>query len=220
MLTALANRIAEIRMPRVPTALLYSKKIGFLLGIFFAWAWGTFSYIHLLKFQASSDWSYLLFFVAETLAAVFFLVRSEPVTVSDDPVDWILAISATFAPFLMTPATWGIFPQAKLLVIAGSGLQIAGLISLNRSLALVPAKRELKTAGMYGLVRHPLYASYLLSYTGYALANTSLSNIFISAMGLGLLLFRLQREEKHLAQDVQYRAYMQRVKYRVIPLIY
>ena len=39
------------------------------------------------------------------------------------------------------------------------------------------ARRQLKTSGLYRLVRHPLYASYLLSYLGYVLANTNLRNV-------------------------------------------
>lgn len=201
-----------------PISTVSSKHV--FLGSLLAFAWGMFSYAHLLGFRATGDFTYLLFCAAETLAAVLFLVRSEAVTVSRAALDWMLAISATFAPFLFTPAAWGILPQAKLLLVLGSSVQIVGLLSLNRSFGLVPAKREIKTTGLYKIVRHPLYASYFVSFTGYVLANTSIANLVVYASVISLLFFRLLREEKHLALDLEYRAYMQRVRYRLVPLIF
>lgn len=205
---------------KISTDVFRSKQTNLFVGILLAWAWGMFSYAHILGFQKTGDWTYLLFFTSETLVAVLFLVRSEPVTVSVDPIDWVLAISATFAPFFLGPAAWGILPEAKLMLVAGATIQIAGLISLNRSFGLVAAKREIKTAGMYRIVRHPLYASYLLSFTGYVLANTSMTNLTVYVVTILLLFFRLLQEERHLALDVQYRAYMSQVRYRVIPFVF
>ena len=73
---------------------------------------------------------------------------------------------------------------------------------------------------MYRIVRHPLYASYFVSFSGYVLANTSIANLVVYVTRSVLLFFRLLREEKHLALDPEYRAYMRRVKYRIVPLIF
>ena len=73
---------------------------------------------------------------------------------------------------------------------------------------------------MYRFIRHPLYASYLLSFTGYVLANSSFSNLMVYTITMILLFFRLHREEKHLSLDQKYRDYMKRVRYRVIPLVF
>jgi protein-S-isoprenylcysteine O-methyltransferase Ste14 len=197
-----------------------AKHAPLLLGIFLALGWGLFSYSHLIIFQATGDWTYLLFCAAETLTAVLFLVRAEAVSVSHSPLDWILAIGATFMPFLFVPSSWGVLPQAKFLLVAGISVQIAGLMSLNRSFAVVPATREIKTAGMYRLVRHPLYASYFIALTGYVLANTSTVNIGVYITEISLQFFRLFREEKHLSMDLAYFAYMKRVKYRIVPYIF
>ena len=200
--------------------LLNSKKLNLIIGILLAFAWGIFSYVHILGFQQTGDWSYLLFCATETLVAFFFLIRTEPNTISTDLIDWGLAICATFSPFFFTPAAWGILPEAKLMMAVGSTIQIAGLISLNRSFGLVAANREIKTAGMYRVIRHPLYASYFLSFTGYLLANSSFSNLMVYTTTMVLLFFRLLREEKHLSLDKKYRDYMKQVPYRVIPLIF
>jgi protein-S-isoprenylcysteine O-methyltransferase Ste14 len=94
------------------------------------------------------------------------------------------------------------------------------MVSLNRSFAIVPANREIKTAGMYRFVRHPLYASYLVMLTSYVLANTTFENVLVFAFVMGCMFIRMFREEKHLALDAEYRNYMRKVRYRLIPFIF
>lgn len=197
-----------------------SRTINLLVGVAMAALWMLFAYRHLLAFHKTGDWVYLLVCVSETLSAGFFLFRSAPTTVSKDPLDWLFGIAGTLAPLLILPVSWGLLPAAKVLVVLGFMLQIFGLLSLNRSLAIVAAKREIKTKGMYRFIRHPLYASYLLILTGYVLANTSAWNALIYTMTMGFLFVRMLREEKHLVLDPMYAEYMQRVRYRVIPYIF
>ncbi len=185
-----------------------------------AFLWGWFAYRHVAAFHHTGAWAYLLVSISETVTAAFFLFRSAPASVSSDPLDWLFAIAGTFAPLLLAPAAWGLLPAARHLIIAGTALQIIGLASLNRSFALVAAKREVKTRGMYQIVRHPIYASYLLIFTGYILANTTWMNVILYLMTLGLMLVRLRREEVHLVLDPAYANYMQQVRYRVIPFVF
>ncbi|RJG04566.1 methyltransferase family protein [Noviherbaspirillum sedimenti] len=197
-----------------------SAAIHLLLGCVMAALWGLFAYRHMLAFHNTGDWSYLMVCISETLTATFFVFRSAPATVSADPLDWLFALAGTFTPLFFAPASWGLLPAAKALVFVGIGMQIFGLLSLNRSFALVAAKRKIKTRGMYRLVRHPLYASYWVIFTGYILANTTWMNFVLYVMTMGFLFVRLVREEKHLALDPAYGQYMQQVRYRVIPFVF
>lgn len=194
--------------------------VHMLAGILMAPLWGWFAYRHVTAFLMMNEWSYLLLCISETLGAAFFLVRKYPNSVSAAPFDWVIAVVGTFAAFLLVPAEWGVVPAARHAVVIGTGLTILGMISLNRSFALVAAKREIKTSGMYRFVRHPLYASYLLTFTGYVLANTTFENAAIYIMTMGCMFVRMFREEKHLALDDEYREYMQQVRYRVIPFVF
>lgn len=203
-----------------PSQLLDSKVINLLVGFVMASLWGLFAYRHILAFQTSGEWAYLVISASEMLSAALFIFRSAPVTVSKDPLDWFFAVVGTFLPLLSIPASWGVLPAAKNLIVLGLFLQIFGLLSLNRSYALVAAKRKIKTKGMYGFVRHPLYASYLVLTTGYILSNTTWWNFLLYVMSLGFLYVRLVREEKHLAVDPVYAEYAQRVRYRVIPFVF
>lgn len=197
-----------------------SKVINMLIGLAMASLWGLFAYRHLMAFSDAGDWTYLVVCFSETLTAGLFLFRSAPVTVSKDPLDWLFALGGTFTALLFAPSAWGILPAAKILVVLGTVMQIFGLISLNRSFALVAAKREIKTRGMYHYIRHPLYSSYLIIFTGYILANTTWMNFALYVMTMAFLFVRLQREEKHLSLDPKYAEYMLLVRYRVIPYIF
>ena len=181
--------------------------------------WAFFAYRHFLAFQTTGEWSYIFIAISESATAVFLAFRSAPETVSVDPIDWLFAVSGTFLPLLFVPAEWGAVPVAKHFIVLGIFMQFLGLVSLNRSLAFVAAKRELKLGGMYRFMRHPLYASYFVMFTGYVLANTTLMNLAIYFLTLGLLSARMLREEKHLAQDPAYCAYMQAVPFRILPFV-
>jgi protein-S-isoprenylcysteine O-methyltransferase Ste14 len=191
-----------------------------LTGVLMGALWSWFSYQHMKAFFMTNEWSYLVICISETLGAVFFITRKCPDSVSTAPLDWVIGVVGTFASFLFLPAEWGAVPNAKYAIIAGTGLTVLGMISLNRSFAIVAAKREIKTSGMYRFVRHPLYASYLLTLTGYVLANTTSENVVVYVFTIGCMFVRMFREERHLALDHKYREYMQQVRYRVIPFVF
>jgi protein-S-isoprenylcysteine O-methyltransferase Ste14 len=67
------------------------------------------------------------------------------------------------------------------LQLAGLLAAITSLAALGRSFGFVAADRGLKTRGPYGVVRHPLYASYLLIQGGYVLQSLSVPNALVFA---------------------------------------
>lgn len=194
--------------------------VNLMVGLVMASLLGMFAYRHTLAFHNTGEWGYLVVSVSETLSAALFLFRSTPVTVSKNPLDWFFAVGGTFLPLLFVPSSWGLAPAARHLIIAGTVLQILGMLSLNRSYALVAAKRVIKTGGMYRFVRHPMYASYVLVFTGYVLSNSTWMNFFLFLLTMASLLVRLIREEKHLVTDAAYAEYAQRVRFRVIPFVF
>ena len=202
------------------TDLLRSRRLSLCSGIVLVFAFGVFAYAHLMGFQLTGEWMLLLFCFSEMLTAVFILSRTAPESVSVLHYDWIVGIAGTLTPLFFRPSPWGIAPAAKYAICAGVVVQIAGLVSLNRSVAVVAAKREIKTKGLYRFVRHPLYVSHFLTFTGYVLMNTTIENLTVYAVTMGLLFVRVCREEKNLAMDPSYREYMQRVAYRIIPFVY
>jgi len=203
-------------LPRI----LESKRFNLYSGALLASLFGIFAYAHFIKFLETRELSLLLIIISETLTTAFFVFRCNPKTVSTIPSDWVVAIIGSFAPLFFRPATYGVLPQAEMLIVLGTMLQIAGLISLNRSFAIVAAKREIKTAWMYRVVRHPLYASYFLIFGGYVLVHTTATNLIIYMITMAFLCIRAFREENHLSLDPVYRNYMLDVRYRVIPYVF
>ncbi|WP_430229517.1 methyltransferase family protein [Nitrosomonas communis] len=202
------------------STIIESQRFNVYSGALLAMLFGIFAYVHFSKFQETHEWTFLLVIFSETLAAAFLICRSKPKTVSATPSDWLVAMIGTFVPLLFRPAEWGILPMGSILIVVGTMLQIISLISLNRSFAVVAAKREIKTSWMYRIVRHPLYASYSLLFGGYVLAHTTLMNLLVYIVLIVFLCIRIFREEKHLAQDQTYRTYMFNVRYRLIPFVF
>jgi protein-S-isoprenylcysteine O-methyltransferase Ste14 len=158
----------------------------------------------------------------ELLIVVLFIARRAPKASSRVPLDWLATIGA-FAVLGARPisgdptlAAW-VFEGMQIVGLAGA---LWSLLALGRSFGLVPANRGLRTGGPYGLVRHPLYAFYFISWTGYLLENPAVRNILVFAAGLVCQLLRMHREEVFLRADTAYQAYCSAVRYRLLPRIY
>jgi protein-S-isoprenylcysteine O-methyltransferase Ste14 len=160
------------------------------------------------------------FLVEQTAFVIAFLVRRPPAAVSRNPGAWLLAFAGTFASVLFRPA--GAHPHWG--VVAGLCLQLAGLAvclvslrALGRSFGVVAADRGLVTRGPYAVVRHPVYASYLLIQSGYLLQSISPRNALVFALGTGFNVGRALMEERLLAGSPAYAAYRGRVRWRLVP---
>jgi protein-S-isoprenylcysteine O-methyltransferase Ste14 len=92
--------------------------------------------------------------------------------------------------------------------------------ALGRSFGIVAANRGVKTAGLYSFVRHPAYTGYLVSYLGYVGENPSLRNAVLLVAGTAAQVVRISEEERMLSFDQAYRAYLARVRRRLIPFVY
>ena len=75
--------------------------------------------------------------------------------------------------------------------------------------------------GLYGIVRHPMYAVTILLFTMIPLVLGSWYALIVFAFYPVIIVIRLQDEEKLLTAELPgYAEYKQKVKYRLIPFIY
>jgi protein-S-isoprenylcysteine O-methyltransferase Ste14 len=206
----------RLRMDRMLGAPLFHFGCGAVL----AGLWSIFAYAHVMAFNETGRWTLLVFCAAETLTAAFLLVRTPPRSFSRRPREWAVAALGTFAPMLFRPSDVALVPGAGIAIMLGALLQVAAVMSLNRSFAMVPALREIKTGGLYRVVRHPVYATYLLTFTGYLASNFSVRNLAAYATAIALMLWRVKLEEAHLAADAGYRDYCAQVPWRLVPWVY
>jgi protein-S-isoprenylcysteine O-methyltransferase Ste14 len=104
--------------------------------------------------------------------------------------------------------------------ILGVSVAAVSVVFLGRSFGIVPANRGVKTGGAYGMVRHPMYAGYFLTYIGYVLSYPSVTNVCLAIGTLCIQVTRAIMEERVLAQDPLYREYLRRTPWRFIPYVY
>lgn len=123
------------------------------------------------------------------------------------------------------PGTWSSVALATGLGLAliGTLFAFVGVWNLGRNLTAVPYPKEGATmvmSGVYGVVRHPIYAGLVMGSLGWGLLNKSLV-----ALGWAVALFLLldvksRREEAWLLERFpDYAGYQRRVR-KLIPFLY
>ena len=162
----------------------------------------------------------LLLLASETLVVVFTVIRRNPSIVDRSMRARVLTTLSMLGPPLIRPAdVAALAPEVMTVVISAIGLfvVIAGKMSLGRSFGLMPANRGVVSTGVYRLVRHPIYAGYLITHIGFLAANPTIWNGAMLVLADVALLLRAKCEEQTLARDPAYRAYLGRVRWRVVP---
>ena len=188
-----------------------------LLAAFFVF----FAYANSQSFLANPRLSVSLIVVAETIAALFLIIRRDPDVTRHSWQTWLTTACGTLAPLLLRPVEAAEdVPLGEILLVFGLAMQILSLASLNRSFGLLPALRGVKSSGMYSWVRHPLYAAYVIMFLGYLVNNQSLSNIAVVIFGTAFLVMRIHYEEDLLIQQADYRRYVNRTRWRLIPAVW
>jgi hypothetical protein len=99
-------------------------------------------------------------------------------------------------------------------------LVVVAKVTLGRSFGVLPANRGVVASGVYGWVRHPIYAGYLLSDVGFLCAHPLGWNVLVLGGSALAQVWRLLLEERTLATDPQYASYLQRVKWRLLPIVF
>jgi len=184
---------------------------------------GAFAYSNLVSWLDTGHPVGLGIVCVEAMTAALFILRHPSQATSRRTIAWLAAPVGAFSMLLARPVEnpdAGPFAVLEVVQIVGLAIAFIGLGFLGRSFGIVAALRRVKTSGVYGWVRHPIYAAYLLSYTGYVLENPSMRNFALLGLSTAGQLVRIVEEERVLVGDPDYRAYRQRVRYRLIPFVY
>jgi protein-S-isoprenylcysteine O-methyltransferase Ste14 len=85
----------------------------------------------------------------------------------------------------------------------------------------VEKNQKLVDDGLYGIVRHPMYAATLVLFLSMPLILGSLLSLIIFLVYPFIIVKRIKNEEEVLEKDLKgYKEYKKRVKYRLIPYIW
>ena len=156
-------------------------------------------------------------------AAGFVLFRRRPLAQDARPATVAIALAAVLLPGLLSllapddarPAGALLAVQAVAVLLMG-----AGIVCLGGNFSLLPQYRFLVTHGPYALVRHPIYAAYLVFDGALAAQSASALAAGVWLVEAVLLTLRARAEERLLgASDPSYAHYMARVPDRFFPFI-
>lgn len=161
----------------------------------------------------------ILAIFSEGLVVFFIIVRRRPKTVTMRGWDWFAALAGTALPMMVRAGGHPLVPVAigTVMMFAGLLLAILAKLTLRRSFGVAAANRGAVISGPYRLIRHPMYAGYLIVYVGFFLNNPSVWNAAIYALGIAMQVARIFAEEAVLKQDPAYAAYRAKVRYRLLP---
>jgi protein-S-isoprenylcysteine O-methyltransferase Ste14 len=137
-------------------------------------------------------------------------------------------ISALIGTFLLTAVV--VFPRrdlsmiagvmSVLLTLSGSAFAVVVLTQLRESFSIMAEARRLVTAGIYRLVRHPLYLAEEIAAIGIVMQFFSPWTALILAVQIGFQLRRMRNEEVILSAIFpEYLAYCKKTA-RILPGIY
>lgn len=191
--------------------------VNWILAIVFAF----FAYAHVQQFVDEPRLSLVLLVAVETALVVLFLIRKEADRTSHSWQAWVTTCAGTMFPLLLRPV-----PGAEDLAVgqflqtSGVVIQIAALLSLNRSMGLLPAHRGVKTDGAFRIVRHPLYAAYGVMLVGYLINNFNVYNASIIIVGMAFQVMRLLNEESLLLRYPEYTAFADKTRWRLVPFVW
>lgn len=165
----------------------------------------------------------IMYFLEMVLELFFTLFRS-PGKISHNTIDWILAILGTYAAQIVsTHASDTHFAPVTfcfILSFIGILVSLSAKICLGRSFAIVAAVRIVKTYGPYRIIRHPMYAGYMLTSLGFLLYNFSLWNICAISSAWLVQILRIRAEEKILSTDPQWLLWSKQVRWKLLPFVY
>jgi protein-S-isoprenylcysteine O-methyltransferase Ste14 len=160
------------------------------------------------------------FVVEQMWIVVAYLIRRPARMVSRRFGDWLLAFGGTFGGVLFRPigihSRWGIDVGLSVQLI-GLAICIVSFLALGRSFGFAAADRGLVRRGPYAVVRHPIYASYLLLQSGYVLQSLSLWNVLVMLMVTTCNVGRILAEDRLLATNTHHGTYRAAVRWRLLP---
>jgi protein-S-isoprenylcysteine O-methyltransferase Ste14 len=221
----------------IPKMLVLGLAELVVFGLLLSLAAGTFNY-----WQA---WVFLVVFALSGWIPGIYLLRTNPValrrrmrggpTAETRMVQkvvmgglWLslaamVMVSALDHRFGWSPVPTAICLVGDVLVAVGAGVMALVVIQNSYAAATVrvEAGQKLASTGLYGLVRHPMYAGNVIMMVGVPLALGSYWGLVFVIPGLMVLVSRIRDEEKLLQEELKgYREYMRKVRYRLMPCMW
>jgi len=165
----------------------------------------------------------LMLLVSESLVVVLTIVRRRTSLV-DRSAEGVIATAVSLAgpPLVRAYGDSHLLPDAATAIVSAAGVMIVivGKMALGRSFGIAPANRGVVIRGPYLLVRHPIYAGYLLTHAAFLVAHPTPWNAAVFLVADTALVVRALIEERMLGTDVKYQSYCRRVGWHLVPGVF
>lgn len=161
-------------------------------------------------------------FVAQTVLMLGFVLVRAPQRAVDVHLGHqaiALAAFASAALFAKAPATTsaGQHQAAVIVTLVANVLGAVTIVNLGRGFGILIALRRVETRGLYRVIRHPMYLTDILLRVGLVLEVPTTRNLGLALATSGLYVVRALLEERFLAHDPTYQAYLARTRWRFVP---
>jgi protein-S-isoprenylcysteine O-methyltransferase Ste14 len=171
------------------------------------------------------DFIEVVFIAHNLIFCLVFLLRHPAKAIQTRVSHQIVALVAFYSGMLFIgPASTDnalLLSLSRWTLLAGLIIGTICLIQLGKSFGVLIAVREVRTGGLYSLVRHPMYCSDIIMRTGYCFSHPAWGNLFLLCISTVCYMLRAILEESFIAeQDMHYASYRERVRYRFIPGVF
>lgn len=155
----------------------------------------------------------------------FHLLRRRPVRKYEGWVPKLHALLAAGLVYIVlllphAKPDYGLDMASSIFTLSGSYLCLVSIMSLGRSLSIMPEARALVTEGLYAYIRHPLYMAELVALVGLFLQYRSWAAATVLLIVLFFQLKRMDWEENILTEAFPEYASYRLNSWRLIPGIY
>lgn len=190
-------------------------------------------------------WLYLSLFFAATLSITLYFLRHDPALIerrmSAGPVAeqersqkiiqsvaGVLWCALIVVPGLDHRFQWSAVPAP--MVVSADVVFVLGFLlvffvfrenSHAASVVTVETNQPVVSTGLYGVIRHPMYAGAMFAFIVTPVALGSWWGLLVAVPFAGVIVVRLLYEERYLSAHLTgYDAYCRHVRYRLLPRVW
>jgi len=199
------------------------KHWAMIINIVLVLALGRYAFVKAWDAWEANEFNFVeaAFAIHNIIMLTLILIRKQHVSIDHNIFNQLIALAAFFSGILFQkhPAE-NLQSTSEVIMVISTILGIITLINLGRSFGILIAVRQVKTSGLYRIIRHPMYFTDILWRIGYLVGNFYWLNSFIFFASSACYVYRALLEEKFLSRFEEYQEYKKKVHYRFLPGIY
>ncbi|MFA6233366.1 MAG: isoprenylcysteine carboxylmethyltransferase family protein [Bacteroidota bacterium] len=169
------------------------------------------------------DYNIIAYTIQSSILIFYIIIRKPHKRIDGNYLHQFIALAAFYSGllFIWQPRTGGESVQivSNIIIFTANVLAIVTIFNLGRSFGIMIALREVKTGGLYSIVRHPMYGTDILLRIGFLVSHFSPLTVVLMIVSILFYIYRAILEERYLGEQEEYRAYMRKVRYRFIPYV-